>query len=175
MSSPGLLYVYATLLPLASFLLLLLAGGLRHALRPHRESATVGGLYDVLVGDRPPFFQKLFNIRLYNLLGGDTPPRWPAYVATGAIAASFVLVLAGFVMFLPEQHERHHLEEEVEGVEHKLHAYEHMKELTPQDKAERTKLRDELKAKKDRLEEIEHRWSGHATWLRIGTDEQVKN
>jgi NADH-quinone oxidoreductase subunit L len=74
---PGLLYVAATLLPLLSFVLLLLAGGLRAFLRSSRQSGT--GLYD--------------------LLGGDRPTRAGAYVATGAIGAAFVLCLVGFILF----------------------------------------------------------------------------
>jgi NADH-quinone oxidoreductase subunit L len=68
---PGLYFVAATLLPLASFVLLLVAGGVRAFLRPYLES------------------------------GGEpmTPPRWPAFVATGAIAGAFVLSLVGAVLF----------------------------------------------------------------------------
>ena len=59
-SHPGNLYVIATLLPLASFLVLLLAGAVRAFLRSQRAT---GGLYQ--------------------LLGGDNPRRGAAYVATG--------------------------------------------------------------------------------------------
>jgi NADH-quinone oxidoreductase subunit L len=79
---PGLLYVVATLLPLASFVLLLLAGALRWAARPHRDTALGGAIYTAL--------------------GGDIPPRWPAYIATGAMAGAFVLSVAGFVYFLQD-------------------------------------------------------------------------
>src|SRR5947209_19088641 len=79
MEHPGLLYVAATLLPLAAFLLLLLAGGLRAALRPARDQGGLGA-------------------SLYRLLGGDTPTRAGAYVATAAIAAAFVLSLTGFIL-----------------------------------------------------------------------------
>jgi NADH-quinone oxidoreductase subunit L len=79
MEHPGLLYVAATLLPLASFLVLLLAGGLRAGLRMSREG-TAGAA-------------------LFQALGGDNP-RWPAYVATGAIGAAFLCSLVGFVLFL---------------------------------------------------------------------------
>jgi NADH-quinone oxidoreductase subunit L len=83
---PGLLFVAATLLPLASFLLLLLAGAARNAVRPFRETA--GGE------------------RLYHLFGGDAPGRLPAYVALAAIAGAFVLSMTGFVLFLadPQPH-----------------------------------------------------------------------
>jgi NADH-quinone oxidoreductase subunit L len=75
---PGLLFVAATLLPLAAFLILLLAGGLRAFLRP-RPGEAPGGLYE--------------------LLGGDRPVRAGAYIATGAIGAAFFLCLVGFILF----------------------------------------------------------------------------
>ena len=54
MENPGLLYVAATLLPLASFVLLLVAGGLRLAARPYRDTPGFGAsLYQTLGGDRP--------------------------------------------------------------------------------------------------------------------------
>jgi NADH-quinone oxidoreductase subunit L len=76
---PGLLYVVATLLPLASFVLLLLAGALRTALRPSPDSGPGGPLY--------------------RMLGGDRPVKTGAYVATGAIGLAFVLCLIGFILF----------------------------------------------------------------------------
>jgi NADH-quinone oxidoreductase subunit L len=79
MEHPGLLYVAATLLPLASFILLLLAGALRWAVRPVRETGLGGSLY--------------------RALGGDTPQRLGAYVATSAIGLAFVLCLIGSVLF----------------------------------------------------------------------------
>ena len=63
--NPGLLYVAATLIPLASFFLLLLAGGIRAVVRPYRDSP-FGGL-------------------AYRLFGGDQPGRIPAYVATNLL------------------------------------------------------------------------------------------
>ena len=76
---PGLIYVVATLLPLASFFLLLLAGGLRWALRPARETR--------------------IGARLYQWLGGDIPGRGGAYLATGAMALAFLLSLIGFIQY----------------------------------------------------------------------------
>jgi NADH-quinone oxidoreductase subunit L len=74
---PGLLYVAATLLPLASFVILLLAGGVRalvRSLRPDAAPAAGGG-------------------------------RWAAYVATGAIALSCVLSLYGFSLHYQDERE----------------------------------------------------------------------
>jgi NADH-quinone oxidoreductase subunit L len=77
---PGMLYVAATLLPLASFTLLLLVGGVRNLLRRYRQSGLVESLYLAL--------------------GGDTPGRAAAFIATGAIAGAFLLSLIGFILFL---------------------------------------------------------------------------
>jgi NADH-quinone oxidoreductase subunit L len=80
LDNPGLLYVAATLLPAASFLVLLLAGGLRLALRGNRDSG--------------------FGAAIYQALGGDRPHRAAAFVATAAIGLAFVLSLIGFIYFL---------------------------------------------------------------------------
>ena len=76
---PGLIFVVATLLPLASFVFLLIINGIRSALRNADE--------------------KSFGGTVYKSLGGDDPKRWPAFVATGAIAASFICCLIGFIQF----------------------------------------------------------------------------
>src|SRR5436305_823077 len=83
--SPGLLYVVATLLPIASFLLLLLAGGARAFLRSHRQGNPAADA-------------------LFQMLGGEVTGRGPAYVALGAIALACVFSLIGFVTYL-EEHE----------------------------------------------------------------------
>src|SRR5947207_1174411 len=77
---PGMLYVVATLLPLASFTLLLLVGAVRRYLRSQRQLG--------------------FAARAYAALGGDTPGRGAAYVATGAMGLAFVLSVIGFVLFV---------------------------------------------------------------------------
>src|SRR5437773_12479545 len=79
---PGLIYVVATLVPLASFVLLLLVGALRAALRANR----CGGVCDSLL----------------RALGGDSPRRAGAYVATAAIGISCVLCLIGFIQHTVE-------------------------------------------------------------------------
>jgi NADH-quinone oxidoreductase subunit L len=86
MQHPGQLYVAATLLPLASFVLLLMAGAIRAAARPARETAV--------------------GAALYTALGGDRPARAGAYVATGAMALAFVLSVIGFVLFLQSESHR---------------------------------------------------------------------
>jgi NADH-quinone oxidoreductase subunit L len=102
-SHPGRLYVAATLLPLASFLLLLLAGFFRRLLRNYRETG--------------------WGAPLYHALGGDTPRRGPAFVATGAMACAFVLSVIGFLRLADDQglFSGHHggaHESEASGAEH---------------------------------------------------------
>jgi NADH-quinone oxidoreductase subunit L len=100
---PGLLYVAATLLPLASFAFLLVMAGLRMLGRAYRTSAAGNSLYQAL--------------------GGDNPPRWPAYVATAAIAGAFFLTLLGFILFVNDYGlEAHH------GAAHAEHAPSHGEE-----------------------------------------------
>jgi NADH-quinone oxidoreductase subunit L len=70
---PGLLYVVATLLPLLSFLVLLLTGAMRNWARSVRP-------------DQPRWLE-----------GGKALDWLAAYVATGAIGLSFVLCLIGFI------------------------------------------------------------------------------
>src|SRR5687768_15204567 len=86
---PGLLFVAATLLPLASFVLLLCAGGLRWLLKPHAAEGSAARA--VYVG-----------------LGGDVGGSWPAFVALGAIALACVCSITGFVLFLTDHHETEH-------------------------------------------------------------------
>src|SRR6516164_5539156 len=88
---PGRLYVIATLLPLASFVILLLLGALRNGARPYRGSS--------------------FGATLYWLFGGDKPVRIGAYIATGAIALSFILSATGLVWFLKDFGVGHHHDE----------------------------------------------------------------
>jgi NADH-quinone oxidoreductase subunit L len=83
---PGLLFVAATLLPLASFLLILLARGLRLVVRPYRDNG-LGGLYEAL--------------------GGDREGRGAGYVATGAIGLAFVLCLIAAVLFVRDHASGH--------------------------------------------------------------------
>jgi len=86
MEHPGLLYVAATLLPLASFLILLVWGGLRNFAR--RNKATSPALDGV-----------------YQILGGDAITRTPAYIATAAIAGAFALCLTGFILHAKDDHD----------------------------------------------------------------------
>src|SRR4051812_24691300 len=83
---PGRLYVAATLLPLAAFLVLLVAGGVRALCRPFRRD---GG----------------FLGNVYWVCGGDKPLKTGAYLATGCMAAAAVLGVLGLVQFLGDTSE----------------------------------------------------------------------
>jgi NADH-quinone oxidoreductase subunit L len=133
-NNPGLLYVAATLLPLASFLILLLIGGLRNAFRPYRSSGGVGAT-------------------LFHVFGGDQPMRIGAYVATAAIAGSFLLSAAGLVWFLKDRGVGHH--------EHAAVEHEHEEKAEAEEGAEH---KHELTAKEDL-------WADRAEFIRIGSQE----
>ncbi len=83
---PGLLFVWATLLPLISFTFLLIAAAVRAYFRPSQE--TDGQVV--------------------------TRPAWPAYVATAAIGGAFLLCLAGSILFFRDHAEAKHLEAKIE-------------------------------------------------------------
>jgi len=130
---PGLLFVVATLLPLASFVLLLLAGGLRAAVRPYKDDS--------------PFCDGLFRA-----LGGETPPKVGAYIATAAIGLAFVCSLTGFILHAVE-HARHEAHVKAEGA---AHGHSHAEETGATHK----------KAVEEEHEE--GRWEGRMTWARVG-------
>jgi NADH-quinone oxidoreductase subunit L len=142
---PGHLYVVATLLPLASFLLLLLAGGLRAYLRRYREAGGPGE-------------------SLYLLMGGDAPGRGGAYVATAAIGLAFVLVLVGFVQHWQDESRLHQLHEEEQALEKKVHK-------GGAKGAARADLEEELEDKQEEVKTaegaMEARWSGQIAWAVI--------
>lgn len=77
---PGRVYVIATLLPLLSFLVLLLANGLRSWLRK---------FYD-------PDENNLAT-NLYNFLGGDKQNKVFAWIGTATMGLAFCLCLYGFI------------------------------------------------------------------------------
>jgi NADH-quinone oxidoreductase subunit L len=150
---PGLLFVWATLLPLAAFTLLLLAGGLRSYLRPRRSE---GGITDTL----------------FQMLGGEVTGVGPAWVATAAIMFACVLCVVGFVQFLTEHHHLHdqvaanekeisRLENSARGEQNKAEAKE---DFEPEDDRNVQKL---LKENRELEEDFEHRWSGSITWAKL--------
>src|SRR5947209_8166883 len=147
---PGLLYVVATLLPLASFVLLLLVGAVRNFVRKSPEGSS--------------------GAAVYNALGGDTATRGGAYVATGAIFLSFVLCLVGGILFLTSYepyHSRHAaLHKEIHALREKVP--DHAEHLT----AEQEKAKEKLEDAEGELKRLEtgwkEKWTGRIAWARVG-------
>jgi NADH-quinone oxidoreductase subunit L len=96
---PGLLFVAATLLPLAAFVIQLLMGGVRNFLRSLRKPDP----------DAPP--------------AGDTLGMASAYIATGAIFLAFLLSLTGFV-WLTVAHAGHEAHTQAAAAGHD-HGHDH--------------------------------------------------
>jgi NADH-quinone oxidoreductase subunit L len=134
---PGLLYVAATLLPIVSFLILLLIGGVRNLCRVRQEG-------------------------LYQALGGDTPGRLAAYVATAAIFLAFCCSLEGFRRYHAEAHELEH------GIQHlnkELAEFRHEVGHATGDK--KKELSDKIKTAEQELEKKESRWDSSVTWAAV--------
>jgi NADH-quinone oxidoreductase subunit L len=131
---PGYWFVLATALPLASFVVILVASGLWAVLRRYRETPGIEAAYQ--------------------LLGGDRPARWPAYVALGAIALAFVCSSIGFVKFLIDEHQelngpRHSFEM---AIAHDKNALQHARGL------DKTFLQERLERNEEGLVELEKYW-----------------
>src|ERR1019366_3739238 len=147
---PGLLFVLATLLPIFSFGLLLLTASLRWGMRPY-------------VKDHPGVKT------VFDLLGGEVTGRGPAYVALGAIALAFVCSLTGFIWFLSEVNEMHHLEEHLlhEKIAHaEPHGHKH--DAKKKDAIAEKKVK-EAKAEKHvqdvgRLNALRDHWEDKVDW-----------
>ncbi len=137
---PGFYFVIATLLPLASFVLILLSFGLWSLFRNYREAE--------------------WGNSLYNLFGGDRPGRTPAYVATGAIGLAFLFSLIGFVIYTHGQHEEEATHLRLNRQLSKLRADLHHD-------ADNEKLKKEIAATQDELAEHAAHWSGRLNWLSI--------
>src|SRR5205814_2578599 len=84
---PGYLFVWATLLPLASFLAIFLTRGLWGVLRPFHEAKSKA-------------VEPLFR-----LLDGKPFQRAAAWVAVSAIAAACVCSVTGLVLYEVETHQ----------------------------------------------------------------------
>jgi len=81
LATPGRIYVLATLLPLAAFVLLFLGGLVRTTTRRYRRDSKTASYF-------------------YYMFGGDRPIRAGAYLVTFAIGTAAVLALIGLVQFL---------------------------------------------------------------------------
>src|SRR5262249_14089992 len=158
-SKPALLFVVATLLPLASFVLILLAFAIRTALRSSPEGS--------------------FGEQLYQATGGDVPARWPAWLATGAIGLAFVCSVVGFVQFLDDHKQIDALKEERAGKEQDdKKTRKTPKNEKPAEKearqAKAKQLAAELAAGKEKVEELESHWIGSVDWLRLGAPGDIR-
>src|SRR6187549_4194472 len=91
---PYLFFVIATLLPLASFVFMLLVGGVRNFVRARRKDASADAVY--------------------HAMGGDAPGKAPAYLGMAAIFLAFCCSAFGYVHFVLDHH---HQEEAVEQAE----------------------------------------------------------
>lgn len=146
---PGLLFVWATLLPMASFVLLLLAGMLRTALRPHAKEGGAAA-------------------SLYQLLGGDVTGRGPAYVALAGIFLAFVCSFSGLVLYLGDE-----VEEKVEAnqiltkiTREKQHELSHAPD-NDKTAEERKKVEAKFEELKQELHRVEGRWADSVAWASV--------
>jgi NADH-quinone oxidoreductase subunit L len=140
---PGYLFVAATLLPLLSFLLILLACGAWALARRYQNSE---------IGER-----------IYELFGGDKGGRGAAYVATAAIGVACLFSVAGLAILVgtsaADERERARLEEEIQDLQKK-----HDKAADPVRQAE---LLGESAARSARLTQLQDKWEGRLDWLRL--------
>src|SRR3954471_7639615 len=139
---PGLLFVWATLLPLAAFTLLLLLGGLRNFLRPYREQPAWAGLY--------------------RFLEHDVAGRGGFYVGFAGIVLAFLCAFSGFCLYQGEQHaleaqikekeeEIHKVQAEARNIGKNVHEEVHGLEV------------DLLKAQQS----VDERWSDAMVWAAV--------
>ena len=179
---PGQLFVVATLLPLAAFLLILLAGAVWAALRPYQRNSSVRPLYDLFGGEDE-----------------DRPGRGrlSAYTATCAIGIAFLFCAAGAVQYFsslgPDEDAKHSAEREIDEAREKLPAalernraaQDQLALLKRQEpkpaaaevrKAEAdvrateeqvTELIDSRDAATSTVAKLDTKWDGHFDWLRI--------
>jgi NADH-quinone oxidoreductase subunit L len=141
--TPGYYFVAATLVPLASFVLILLASACWAAVRPYRDTD--------------------FGALIYNLFGGDKPGPTKAYVALGAIVLAFVLSLVGFVYFLHQHRPYYHTKQEIERLERDANR--------PENADRKEEIEEELKGleqtRADQEKELGPKWSARWPWLRV--------
>lgn len=138
---PALLFVAATLMPLASFVILLLAGGLRNFLRAYKNSEPWGSLF--------------------NLLGGEVTGRGPAFVGLASIVIAFFLSFSGTCLYLGEYRAFNESQSEIAEDLGKLPG-EH--KATEEQLEARKKLEDKQVSDS---EAFQQRWAGKATWAAV--------
>jgi NADH-quinone oxidoreductase subunit L len=147
---PGWYFVAATLIPLLSFVLILLASALWCATRPFHNTPA--------------------GAALFNLFGGEERGRTPAFVATGAIALAFVFSLTGFVKFTTQQRS---FETQIKEYERTI--YDLNEEAKKADGKNKHELEEKIEAEETQLKNKEdmwadarkYAWQGNFDWLRI--------
>jgi NADH-quinone oxidoreductase subunit L len=141
--TPGYFFVAATLVPLASFLLILLASAIWAAARPFRDTD--------------------YGALIYNFFGGDKPGRGKAYVALGAIVLAFILSFIGFCFFYPQHLPYYQAKQHIEELEARLSA--------TSDAEKKEEINKDIKETEEKAEELEDallkKWSAHWDWLRV--------
>jgi NADH-quinone oxidoreductase subunit L len=145
---PGYFFVVATVLPLASFVLIFLASGLWCLARRYRDSPGWEAIYDFTGGDR----------------GG----KLPAYVATGAIALAFVCSLYAGILHTMAQSRIHGAVEEVEARiaalnEQKGAELSQVKELPPEKNQQvrhaiEEQYEEKIHAEEKQLQKVHEAW-----------------
>jgi NADH-quinone oxidoreductase subunit L len=183
---PGLLFVAATLLPLLSFVLILLSFAVKTFVRTSAEGSA--------------------GAAIFRMLGGPAPGRAAAFVATGAIGLACVLCLIGFVIYVRGhasheaeerkleteiadlRHVRHHALEGLEKTEQRIRdlsmrlaspgvGAEEAKKLRlelVQDEERQSDLEQKAKRLGRQVDEVEQRlaslqgeWAGKVTWAGV--------
>jgi NADH-quinone oxidoreductase subunit L len=146
-TTPGFLFVIATLLPLASFLLVLLSFGMWCVCRPYRETE--------------------YGAVLYHLFGGDAPGRTPAYFALGAIVLAFVFSATGFTLFLVDYHKH---ENAIERKETEIAGFrsEAKHGKTPEDRKTAEEALEKTEADLTDVQETwNKKWAAQLDWIQV--------
>jgi NADH-quinone oxidoreductase subunit L len=140
---PGFYFVGATLLPMLSFVLILLAFAVKTFLRKSPEGSP--------------------SHALFTMMGGAVPSRVPAFIATGAIGLACVLSIVGFVTYASGHAEHEANAILLEGQVEKLRdSYFHVKA----DK--KAKIALEIKDKEKELKVLKDEWQGQVQWAGVG-------
>ncbi len=147
-TTPGYLFVFATLLPLASFLLVLLSFGLWCVFRPYRETE--------------------YGAVLYHLFGGDAPGRTPSYIALGAIFLAFLCSAVGFSLYTAGFY---HHEEELKTKEALIGTLRTEVEKAPGEEKHKEATEALENAEKELVsldKDWNAKWAARFDWIKVG-------
>jgi NADH-quinone oxidoreductase subunit L len=143
---PGLLFVAATLLPVASFLVILLGFAVNTFVRKRSTGTGAGHGHD---DEHAP--------------GDAGPSRIPAYIATAAIALAFVCSITGCVLYINDhetlESKELRLEAQIQAARAKRHHSADPKEAAA--------LGEKIEKMEEDLHVIKAKWSGHVTWAAV--------